>query len=394
MGSPYYPHHYPECAMPLTDDLERNLLEIPVPPSGRIDVYSGVARLSGAIWASEVRIRGHKPATALVFIHPTANFLGHYALPALARFGVAAIGMTTRYIGNDSNLNVENCLLDIGATVRYLREHGYQRVVLVGNSGGGTIVPYYQAQAEHPSVSTPPGGGPDLTSAGLLPADALVLFMAHPSRARLSMEWLDPAITDESAPFTRDADLDAFNPLHGPPFSAEFIERYRAAQLARNRRITAWAQERLATLEQPGHWPPGLDDLAFVVHGTSADLRFLDSAIDASDRASGSTLWGAPEVANYLPAGVSRYTTLHSWINQWSVDKTLGNAMLWLPKVETPVLVLGGSADSGVPPAIFGQLYGAVEIAPKEQIVLDGATHYFEGQPDKLRQACEAMAAW
>jgi hypothetical protein len=49
--------------------------------------------------------------------------------------------MTTRYIGNDSNLNVENCLLDIGATVRYLREHGYQRVVLVGNSGGGTVVP-------------------------------------------------------------------------------------------------------------------------------------------------------------------------------------------------------------------------------------------------------------
>ena len=100
--------------------------------------------------------------------------------------------MTTRYIGNDSNLNVENCLLDIGATVRYLREHGYKRVVLAGNSGGGTVVPYYQAQAEHPSVTTPPGGGPDLAAAGLPPADALILFMAHPSRARLSMEWLDP----------------------------------------------------------------------------------------------------------------------------------------------------------------------------------------------------------
>jgi pimeloyl-ACP methyl ester carboxylesterase len=380
--------------MALTDDLERNLLEIPVPPSGRIDVYSGVARLSGAIWASEVRIRGHKPDTAVVIIHPTANFLGHYALPALASFGVGAVGMTTRYIGNDSNLNVENCLLDIGATVRYLREHGYQRVILVGNSGGGTVVPYYQAQAEHPSVTTPPGGGPDLTAAGLLPADALVLFMAHPSRARLSMEWLDPAITDESAPFKRDPGIDAFNPRNGPPFSAGFIARYRAAQLARNRRITAWAEEQLTALTGDGHWPHGLDDLAFVVHGTSADLRFLDSAIDASDRTTGSTLWGTPEVANYLPAGVSRYTTLHSWINQWSVDKTLGNALLWLPKIEIPVLVLGGSADTGSPPAIFGQLYDAVEIAPRKQIILDGATHYFEGQPGKLRQACEAMAAW
>src|ERR1700684_4285707 len=167
--------------MALAGEFERNLLEIPVPPSGRIDVYSGVARLSGAIWASEVRMRGHKPDTAFVFIHPTANFLGHYALPTLARLGVAAIGLTTRYIGNDSNLNVENCLLDIGATVRYLRGQGYKRVVLAGNSGGGTVVPYYQAQAEHPSVSTPPGGvGPDLVAAGLPPAVALILFMAHP----------------------------------------------------------------------------------------------------------------------------------------------------------------------------------------------------------------------
>jgi pimeloyl-ACP methyl ester carboxylesterase len=380
--------------MALADDLERNLLEIPVPPSGRIDVYSGVARLSGAVWASEVRLRGHQPDTAVVFIHPTANFLGHYALPALARCGVAAVGLTTRYVGNDSNLNVENCLLDIGAAVRYLREHGYQRVVLAGNSGGGTVVPYYQAQAEHPSVTAPPGGGPDLTAADLLPADSLVLFMAHPSRARLSMEWLDPAITDESAPFTRDADLDAFNPRNGPPFSAEFITRYRAAQLGRNQRITVWAQEQLAELTGGGHWPRGLDDLAFVVHGTSADLRFLDAAVDASDRVTGSTLWGTPEVANYLPAGISRYTTLRSWINQWSVDQTLGNALRWLPKIETPVLVLGGTADSAAPPSVFGQLYDAVETAPRKQLVIDGATHYFEGQPEKLREACEAIAAW
>ena len=47
--------------MPLSDHLERNLLEIPIPASGRVDVYPGVARLSGATWASEVRLRGHQP---------------------------------------------------------------------------------------------------------------------------------------------------------------------------------------------------------------------------------------------------------------------------------------------------------------------------------------------
>jgi pimeloyl-ACP methyl ester carboxylesterase len=381
--------------MALPDHLERNLLEIPIPPSGRIDVYSGVARMSGATWASEVRRRGEQPTTALVMIHPMANFIGHYALPVLAELGVAGIGMTTRYIANDSNLNIENCLLDIGAAVRTLRERGYQRVVLVGNSGGGSIVPYYQAQAEHPSVTSPPGGiGPDLTAADLPRADAVILFMAHVSRARLSMEWLDPAIIDESVPFGRDPALDAFNADNGPPFSPEFVDRYRTAQMARNRRITAWAEQQLTQLEHHGHWPQGLDDLAFVVHGTSADLRFVDPTIDASDRPPGTTLWGQTEVANYLPAGIGRYSTLRSWINQWSVDRSNGNALLWLPKLETPVLVVGGSADSGSPPVILEQLYDAVDNARREYLLLPGATHYFQGQPDLLRQACEAMVAW
>jgi pimeloyl-ACP methyl ester carboxylesterase len=379
--------------MPLPDHLERNLLEIPIPPSGRLDVYSGVARLSGATWASEVRRRGHQPTTAVVIIHPTANFLGHYALPALAELGVGAIGMTTRYIGSDANLNVENCLLDIASTIRVLRQRGYERVVLAGNSGGGTIVPYYQAQAEHPSVTTPPGGGPDLTAADLPKADSIVLYMAHVSRARLNMEWLDPAIIDETVPFGRDPALDAFNPDNGPPFSPGFIERYRAAQLARNRRITAWAEQQLAQLEHERHWPQGLDDLAFVVHGTAADLRFLDPTIDASDRPAG-TLWGKTEVTNYLPAGIGRYTTLRSWINQWSVDRTNGNALHWLPKLEAPVLVVGGSADSGSPPVILEQQYNAIQTAPRRYLLVDGATHYFEGQPELLRQACEAMVAW
>ena len=381
--------------MPLPEHVERNLIEIPIPPSDRIDVYSGVARMSGATWASEVRRTDRRPTTALVLIHPTANFLGHYALPVLADLGVAGIGMTTRYIANDSNLNLENCLLDIGAAVQTLRQRGYERVLLVGNSGGGSIVPYYQAQAEHPTVSAPPGGrGPDLMAANLPKADGIILFMAHVSRARLSMEWLDPAIIDEAVPFSRDPILDAFNPDNGPPFSPEFIKRYRDAQLARNRRITTWAEQQLAQLQDKRHWPQGLDDLAFVVQGTSADLRFLDPAIDASDRPPGTTLWGRTEVANYLPAGIGRYTTLRSWINQWSVDRTNGNALTWLPKIETPVLVVGGSADSGSPPVILEQLYGAARPTGRKYLLIPGATHYFEGQPDLLRQACESMVAW
>jgi len=381
--------------MPLGPGLERDLVEIPIRPSGRVDVFSGVARLSGATWASIVYPPGKRPATAVLIVHPTANFLGHYALQTLARMGVAAVGMTTRYVGSDATLIVENCLLDIGAAIAELRRRGFERIVLVGNSGGGSIVPFYQAQAERPTVTAPPGGvGPDLTQADLPPADAIILFMAHASRARVSMEWLDPAIIDEHTPFARDPELDAFNPDNGPPFSPEFVARYREAQLARNRRITGWAHQQLARITNAGHWPHGLDDLAFVVHGTSADLRFVDPSIDASDAAVGSTLWGKPEVANYLPAGLNRFTSLRSWINQWSIDETNGDGLRWLPTLQTPTLVVGGSADTGSPPVISRMIHDAIKTAKTDLHIVDGATHYFEGRPDLLEEACARMVAW
>ena len=133
------------------------------PPSGRVDIYSGVVRAHGKLWATVVRPESDQRELALVLIHPTSNFMGHYAQDPLAARGIAAVGMATRYMGNDTALLMENCVLDVGAVVRHLKDvQGYRRVVLVGNSGGGTVVPYYQAQAEHPSVREPPGGvGPD-----------------------------------------------------------------------------------------------------------------------------------------------------------------------------------------------------------------------------------------
>src|SRR4051812_12753127 len=256
----------------MTDALEHNLLAAPQEAHAKVEIYSGVARLARTVWASEVRIEGSMPTTAVVWCHPTANFLGHYALPSLAERGVGAIGLTTRYVGNDTALILENCLLDIGAMVDHLRDRGYERVVLVGNSGGASVVPYYQAQALLPSVTDPPGGGPDLTQATLPPVDAIVMFNGHPARARLCTEWLDPAIIAEHQPFERDAGLDMYNPENGPPYTAEFIAHYRDAQQARNRRISEWAEGQLRALSAPGHHPAGLDDLAFVVQGTTADL--------------------------------------------------------------------------------------------------------------------------
>jgi pimeloyl-ACP methyl ester carboxylesterase len=370
--------------------LERNLLGAPTEEHQKVEIYSGVARLSRTVWASEVRTAGTQPEVAVMLCHPTANFLGHYALAGLAERGFGAIGFTTRYVGNDTSLIMENCLMDIGAMVRYLFDRGYASVVLVGNSGGASIVPYYQAQARHPTVTDPPGGGPDLTAAALTAADAIVMLNAHPSRATLSTEWLDPAIIDEQHALARKPSLDMYNPENGPPFPPEFVARYRDAQVARNRRITAWAREQLGRLGTGGYGPPGLEDLAFLVQGTAADLRFLDPSIDPSDREVGRTLWGPPQVANYMPAGISRVTTLRSWINQWSIDDTNADSLRWLPEIDVPVGVVLGTADVSVLPAMAQRMHDAATRAPGRDLqFVKGGAHYFEGQPELLHEALD-----
>jgi pimeloyl-ACP methyl ester carboxylesterase len=375
--------------------IERNLLGARTEAHAKVEIYSGVARLARTVWASEVRTTGPMPSTAIMICHPTANFLGHYALAGLAERGFGGIGFTTRYVGNDTSLIIENCLLDMGTMVEHLYASGYERVVLVGNSGGASIVPYYQAQALQPTVTAPAGGGPDLTTAGLRPVDAMVLLNAHPSRARLSTEWLDPSIIDEQQPFGRDPALDMYHPDNAPPFTAEFIARYRAAQVARNERISAWCEQRLDWLANSGEAPVGLDDMAFVVHGTGADLRFLDGNIDPSDRQIGVTLWGPPQVANYMPAGISRVSTCRSWLNQWSLGHTMADSLRWLPGIDTPLLIVLGTADPTVLPHMAQQMYDAATRSTRRDLhYVKNATHYFEGQPELLDEALGTITAW
>ena len=366
------------------------LLPIQMYTGGRLDIYSGVARKSGKIWGSL-----HRPAeptdTVVLLVHPTSNFLGHYALPGLAARGVAAAGLATRYVGNDSALLMENCVLDVAAAIGHLRGLGYGTVVLGGNSGGGGLSALYQSQAENPTITaTPAGDPPDLTRADLPPADAVVAMMAHAGRAGVFTEWLDPAVVDELDPFRRDPDLDMFDERNGPPYSADFLARYRSAQVQRNARITAWVRERLAWLAEDDSRP---DDLPFLVHGTCADPRFLDPAIEPSDRKPGS-LWGDPRKANLLPATLGHQCSLRSWLSQWSLADTHCDAVVHLPRVSTPVLVMYGSADGAAFPAHARAMFDAARPDRRELIEITGADHYFSGQPVLQELAIDRLVDW
>lgn len=373
--------------------LERDLLAIPQDfTTGRIDIGSGVARMSATLWATRWRETAGTQDTAVVIVHPTSNFMGHYALEDLAARGVAAVGMATRYAGNDSALIVENCVLDIAAVVRYLKNDlGYAKVLLVGNSGGGSLAALYQSQAERPTItSTPAGDPPDLTTADLPPVDGLSLTMAHPGRARVYTDCLDASIVDENNPFNRDPDLDMFNPANGPVYSEDFLHRYRDAQVARNRHITAWVRQQLENLAQN---PGGPDDLPFVVHGTAADPRFLDLSLDPSDRVP-NTILGDPWKTNFLPARLGHYSSLRSWLSQWSIDDSRSDAVAELPHVTVPVQIQYGTADNAAFPSHAAAMYAAVGHDRKELITLKGADHYFRDRRDLRDEMVEHLIRW
>ena len=369
-----------------TGDIE--LLAIPMITSDRIDIYSGVARMAGKVWAS-LHHSATPTDTVAILVHPTSNFMGHYLLAPLAARGIDAVGFTTRFIGNDSALTMENCVLDIGSAIAYLRDRGYRRIVLVGNSGGGGLAAMYQSQAESPTITaTPAGDPPDLTTAVLPPADALIQLMAHPGRAQVFADWLDPAIRDEHNPFDRDPELDLFT--REPPFDPEFVERYRKAQLDRNRRITTWVREQLAALDGSAS---GLADLPFLVHGTTADPRFVDVTIDPSDRTPG-TMWGPTEIANLMPASLGHYSSLRSWLSQWSVDESNCDGAFHLGRISVPALIMYGTADQVCFPAYAVGMYDAVGHADKELIPVVGGTHYLKDQPEHMAFVADQVISW
>ena len=90
-----------------------------------------------------------RPRVAVIAAHPRVDFSQHYAYPALLRAGYACLGANVRTLGNDMTCIHEQIILDLAAYVRWLKEErGVDKVVWLGNSGGGSLGGFYQAQAK------------------------------------------------------------------------------------------------------------------------------------------------------------------------------------------------------------------------------------------------------
>ena len=338
-----------------------------------------------------MRPKGKPSKTLFFFMHPQTAMDVLPVPRSLVAQGCHVLCARNRYFKNDAVLIFEKVLIDFGAWVRFAKEKlGYEKVVIVGWSGGGPLAAFYQAQAERPTITDTPGGDPvDVVGAGLIPGDAVIFQAGSVSRARILLEALDASVTDELRPEQRDPKFDLYDPANPmqPPYCAEFMADYRAAQLARMRRITGWVKGSLSELKAKA----GKEmERGFVVHRTMADPRFIDPAFEPSDRRPHWCLSGDPETVNTGPVGFARFCTLRSWLSQWSIDDSRADAGVAARSISVPFLAIENTADDGAPAAHMQEVYAACASADKRYVTVKGANHYYAGQPELLDEASAA----
>jgi hypothetical protein len=334
------------------------------------------------------RAAGHNPDVAMIATHYQIDFSEHYLADFMAARGIGFLGWNTRFRGFESNFLLDHALVDIGVGVRWLREvAGVKTVVLLGNSGGGSLMAAYQSQAHHPNVTPLPGMRPAAGLTDLLPADGYVASAAHPGRPEVLTAWMDGAVVDENDPVQSDPDLDIFAEGNGPPYAPEFITRYRAAQVARNHAITDWAESELKRIGAEG-----FSDRPFSVMRTWADPRMVDPTLEPTTRAPNMCYAGVPGKANRSARGIAASCTLRNWLGMWSLRTAQTSAEPHLGRIHEPALVINAQADTGVFPSDAERIHAGLAATDKTLRSVD-TDHYFATPGARDIQA-DIIAEW
>lgn len=350
------------------------------------------ALVRGILWTPP----NGKWKTAVILSHPRGDFSVHYACPLLAAAGYAVLGFSTRYLNNDIDCLHENCIIDVKTAHDEMIRRGAESVILLGNSGGGSLMAMAHAEL---------GIG-----------DGWVGMAAHPGEGVFMLQVIDPSVTDENDPFSRDPELDMYNPDNGwrpwpesSSYDPAWVATYREGQRNRVARIDAVAKASIAESEQAGrelesiHKSTNLEawrDLRarrvfakyLTIYRTLADPAYLDLSIDPDDRPMGSLFaFPDPFEANYGRGGLARTMTARGWLSTWSGLSSHAKLADTMPKVTVPTLLVHPTGDTEIRLWQAKEIVDAAGATDVTYLEMKGAPHYLEGH---RVEALAAVSEW
>ncbi|MGI5329354.1 hypothetical protein [Actinomadura nitritigenes] len=356
--------------------------------------------------------------TVVTLMHPRQDFTHHVLVPELLALGAAVWTQTTRSPNNDLNLVHEQALLDMAAGQVHLRDAGFDHVITLGHSGGGPLAAFYHQQAGLPPADrirrTPAGRPVDLAGATMPVPDAALFMAPHLGQGPLLQRVIDPSVTDEADPLSIDPDLDPYDPANGfaePPrssaYTAEFVNRYRAAQQARVHRIDQRAHDLAADARaaraafaaggDPADRRRSLAPRLLTVHRTDADLRSVDLSLDPNQRPYGSLFGHRPDLINYGLVGFGRLSTPDAWLSTWSAAHSNARFLRCAPGVTGPTLLIELTGDQACFPADARAMFDAVAATDKTHERVPGK-HFGgalnSGEPTGAALAADLIRTW
>ncbi len=241
---------------------------------GGMPVKETYVMLSG--WLKHQRGILYEPVTpcekckiAIINVHSDDDYTLFPIAAEMAKRGYRSFG------GQVSGNTLDEKLLDVKRIIEFLRGcPGVEKVILMGHSGGATLMSAYQRVAEQGvEVMKKEDTLYKCTlNEELPPADGVMLMDANWGNCAMTLFSMDPAVMDDDNGVKLDRSLDIFNPENGfdpagTTYPKEFLDRFYAAQIARNNRLVDLALERLAAIEKgEGKFK---DDEPFIVAGAA-----------------------------------------------------------------------------------------------------------------------------
>jgi hypothetical protein len=365
-----------------------------LPSAMKTSVYP-LATIDGAQVLGYLHAIGREKI-AVMIMHPRELLVSHYAVPHLVNAGYACWVQGPRTVGNDLRLEHEIAILDVAAGMTQLKSLGFQKVLMLGNSGGAGLFVFYNQQAlleGEKRITETPGGRPCRLPDATMPApDGFIFVAPHPGQGRLLLSCIDPSVTDENDPLSVDKSLDPFSPDNGfksypeiGRYAPDFVTRYRAAQSARVQRLDGKARslisERMAARSRNKAKANRLDalhgslNMIFEVWRTDADLRCFDLTMDQSERRWG-TVWGSDPISSNLGAvGFGRVCTPESWLSTWSGLTSNASFERCGSAIEQPVLMLYYTGDNTVFPSDAAAIFETIKTNDKIRVDVRGNHH-------------------